>query len=207
MSENSKRRKVMAVLAGGLVLGVGAAITLAAWNDSEFATGTFTAGDFDLQGSTTSGTTGFSNHDTVGTAAGLAFTLPAGLVTSMAPGATAYAPFWVQLAANTTSDASLTATGITPGTGGNEANFSYSVSVIGVADTCAAGATGTVIASGASLSALTAGTSAALLKGSPTTSAGDAIQLCFAVTAANQATLLPGTPATATWEFEATSTN
>lgn len=54
------RRKVLAVLAGGLVLGVGAAITLAAWNDSEFATGTFTAGSFNLQGST-DGTT-YAEH-------------------------------------------------------------------------------------------------------------------------------------------------
>jgi len=207
MSDNSKRRKIMAVLAGGLVLGVGAAITLAAWNDSEFATGTFTAGDFDLQGSTTSGTAGFSNHDTAGTAAGLSFTLPAGLVTAMAPGETAYAPFWVRLAAGTTSDATLAAASITPGTGGNEANFSHSVSVIGIADVCDANATGTVIASGANLSTSTPGTSAALTKGTQITDDGTAIQLCFAVTSADQATLLPGTPATATWEFEATSTN
>ncbi|WP_427996674.1 SipW-dependent-type signal peptide-containing protein, partial [Xanthomonas hortorum] len=32
------RRKIYAVLAGGLVVGVGSALTLAAWNDSEFAT-------------------------------------------------------------------------------------------------------------------------------------------------------------------------
>jgi len=36
-------RRLRAVLAGGLVLGVGAALTLAAWNDAEFATGSFQA--------------------------------------------------------------------------------------------------------------------------------------------------------------------
>lgn len=44
--------KVRALLAGGLVLGVGASTTLAAWNDSESVTGTVTAGTFELQGST-----------------------------------------------------------------------------------------------------------------------------------------------------------
>ncbi|MEJ7649283.1 MAG: SipW-dependent-type signal peptide-containing protein [Nakamurella sp.] len=43
-----RRRKFRAVLAAGLVLGVGGAVTLAAWNDSEYATGTFTAGTFNM---------------------------------------------------------------------------------------------------------------------------------------------------------------
>lgn len=37
MAEKATGRKVRAILAGGLVLGVGAAVVLAAWNDSEFA--------------------------------------------------------------------------------------------------------------------------------------------------------------------------
>ena len=39
----SRSRMIRAILAGGLVLGVGTAVTLAAWNDSEFVTETFTA--------------------------------------------------------------------------------------------------------------------------------------------------------------------
>ena len=46
-----RSRKVRAILAGGLVLGLGAAVTLAAWNDSEFAKGTFTSGSLNIQGS------------------------------------------------------------------------------------------------------------------------------------------------------------
>ncbi|MBM7469575.1 putative ribosomally synthesized peptide with SipW-like signal peptide [Microbacterium keratanolyticum] len=209
MSKNNNRRKVLAVLAGGLVLGVGAAVTLAAWNDSEFATGTFTAGSFDLEGSITSGTTGFANHNTAGTAQALSFTLPAGVVNNMSPGQTVYAPFWVRLAANTTSDATVIPAAITAGTGGNEANMSYSISVIGVAETCnqTTAAAGTTIATGSTLSALTGAASTALVKGSPTTAAGTAIQMCFAVTAGNQASLVQGASATATWRFEATSTN
>lgn len=44
----SPRRKVAAVLAGGLVLGIGAATTMAAWTDSQQATATFAAGVFTL---------------------------------------------------------------------------------------------------------------------------------------------------------------
>ena len=43
---------IRAILAGGIVLGVGAAVTLAAWNASEFATGTFQAGTFTIEGAT-----------------------------------------------------------------------------------------------------------------------------------------------------------
>ena len=41
-----RRRRVLAVLAAGLVLGVGATVTLAAWNDAEVATGSFAASVF-----------------------------------------------------------------------------------------------------------------------------------------------------------------
>ncbi|MFJ6415583.1 SipW-dependent-type signal peptide-containing protein [Paeniglutamicibacter sp. NPDC091659] len=44
-------RKIAAVLAGGLVLGIGAATTLAAWTDSQYATATFTAGIFKIESS------------------------------------------------------------------------------------------------------------------------------------------------------------
>lgn len=44
-------RKIAAVLAGGLVLGIGAAATMAAWTDSQYATATFTSGVFALESS------------------------------------------------------------------------------------------------------------------------------------------------------------
>ena len=50
-SRSDRRRMLLAVIAGGVVLGVGTAVTLAVWNDSEFASGTFSSGQFDLQGS------------------------------------------------------------------------------------------------------------------------------------------------------------
>lgn len=64
-----RSRKVRAVLAAGVVFGVGAAATLAAWNDSEHATGTFTASTFGIQGST-DGTT-YTDHPNDSSAASL----------------------------------------------------------------------------------------------------------------------------------------
>ncbi|MBN9157347.1 SipW-dependent-type signal peptide-containing protein [Microbacterium sp.] len=196
------RRKVLAVLAGGLVLGVGAAITLAAWNDSEFATGTFTAGSFNLEGSTTSAVNGFSNHNVTkgDTAAGLTFSAP---FSNLTPGDVLYAPFWVRLDSTTTSNASLVAsTGA--GTGANAANISYEVYSIAAAATCDSSATaGTLVASGDDLTAFTAGSSIPLAKGATAGTAGTAAQLCFVATA--KSSLAQGVSATGTWSFTATS--
>ncbi|GAA1483917.1 SipW-dependent-type signal peptide-containing protein [Brachybacterium fresconis] len=51
-----RRRKALAITAGGLVLGVGGAMTLASWTDTEVADGSFAAGSFALA-SSTDGTT------------------------------------------------------------------------------------------------------------------------------------------------------
>ena len=201
-SSTRTRRKVLAVLAGGLVLGVGAAITLAAWNDSEFATGTFTAGSFNLQGSTTSATNGFSDHNVTkgDTAASLSFSAP---FSNLTPGDVVYAPFWVRLDNTTTNDATLVAsTGA--GTGANAANVSYSVYSIAPTAACDPTATsGTLVASGTDLTTFTAGSSVALTKGATAGTAGTAAQLCFVVTA--KSSLAQGGSATGTWSFTATS--
>ena len=204
MTKKDTQRKVLAVLAGGLVLGVGIGVTLAAWNDSEFATGTFTAGAFNLEGSTTSATAGYADHnvDDGEAAATLVFQLP-DVAASMAPDDVVYAPFWVRLDSTTTNDATLIPDGITAGTGGNEANLSYTITAIDAADTCDATATGTVVATGATLSAQTGATSVPLAQGATAGTPGEPVQLCFAVTAG--AGLTQGATATATWEFTATS--
>ena len=204
MATKMTQRKILAVLAGGLVLGVGAAVTLASWNDSEFAAGTFTAGAFNLEGSTTSASAGYDDHnvDDADTAASLAFQLPAAAA-ALSPDDVVYAPFWVRLDSTTTNNATLTPAGITAGTGGNEANLSYTVRAIAPEATCDATAAGTLVASGDTLSALTGATAVPLTKGATAGTAGDAVQLCFAVTAGD---VTQGDSATATWEFTATST-
>lgn len=202
MSTTPTQRKVLAVLAGGLVLGIGTAVTLAAWNDSEFANGTFAAGSFNLEGSTAGDVdANYADHATA-PGADLEFTLP--LAGNLSPDAVVYASFWVRLDDTTTSDATVIPASIAAGTGGNEANLSYSIRAIGPAATCD-GTGGTVVATGADLSTLTSPTAVALSKGATAGTAGTAVQLCFAVTAAS--TLAEGLPASVTWEFEATSTN
>lgn len=47
-----RSRKIRALLASGLVLGVGATLTLASWNDSEHVSTRLDAGFFEIEGST-----------------------------------------------------------------------------------------------------------------------------------------------------------
>ncbi|MDQ0728552.1 SipW-dependent-type signal peptide-containing protein [Microbacterium sp. W4I20] len=211
MAINDTRRKVLAVLAGGLVLGVGVAVTLAAWNDSEFATGTFTAGSFNLEGSVAGDVdASYSDHnvDDGDAAATLAFDLPANIVGNMSPGDVVYEGFWVRLAAGTTTGADLVAAGTTssPAATSNTDHLGYSIYALAPGATCnAASAVGTPIATGATLDAQAGVTTTPLLEGATATAAGTAVQLCFAVTA--DATLEQGLATTATWEFTATSTD
>ncbi|WP_420114999.1 SipW-dependent-type signal peptide-containing protein [Pseudactinotalea sp.] len=201
----TRSRKIRALLAGGVVLGVGAAATLAAWNDSEFADGTFSAGVFNLQGSTTSATDGYADHPTADGAAALSFTAP---VSNLSPGDVVYAPFWVRLAADTTSPATLDLVSIdsTDTTGGNSSQLSYAVYGIDADAACDASATGgTLLGSAATLAdnAAIAGATTELPIGDPTSDPGEATQVCFVITAA--AGLEQGGVTTATWQLTATT--
>lgn len=202
MSRGNRRRKVLAVLAGGLVLGVGGAVTLAAWNDSEFAASTFTAGSFDLEGATDGAAGTYTDHETAGEAAALTFTLNP---ENLSPTDVVYAPFWVRLDAATTTPATLAADTIaaTPGTPDATPDLSHAVYAIAPDATCDATATtGTLVASGATADAITPGTSVALADGA-TGVAGTPVQLCFVVTAGDG--LDEGASTTVTWSFTATS--
>lgn len=180
--EASRRNKVYAVLAGGLVLGVGAAVTLAAWNDSEFATGTFTAGSFDLQGST-NGTGGWASHETApGTT--LDFTVDAD---NLAPEDNVYALYSIRLVGTTDGDL----TNVAPTTAGaNAANLTAETRLI-TGTTCDA----TTFAAGSATlpTTITAGTDAAAVP----------ISYCLQVTAG--ADLVQGAEGTVTWQWTAAS--
>lgn len=198
-SSTDRRRKVQAVLAGGVVLGIGTAVTLAAWNDSEFAFGTFGSASFNLEGST-DGTT-YADNDSEGAAAELEFSAE-----NVIPGETLYAPFWVRLDEATTVDGTIEAEDgieIVASEGANVDFLSYSVYADPASCDAEGVADGTPVASGADLSAgvgseqtlnLTAGDGAA----------GTPIQLCFVVQA-NETELQQGEPASATWQVLATS--
>lgn len=102
MAQKENRRKVRAVLAGGLVLGVGAVLTLAAWNSSEFATGTFQTGAFVLEGKTPD-EVDFSEHPDGG-AAQLDFSMG---MDSIAADEIVSASFQIRLSESTSEDATI----------------------------------------------------------------------------------------------------
>jgi predicted ribosomally synthesized peptide with SipW-like signal peptide len=114
---SSKRQKTMAILAGGLVLGIGATVTLAVWNDSEWVVGGIDAnGDgtpdtpgvgtsiFEVQQNVSSPFSGAAWADRESEPGG-ALTFTAGAL-SLTPGDSIYAP--VSLSTTTTSVAAET---------------------------------------------------------------------------------------------------
>ena len=205
-SQSSQRparsRKLRAVLAGGLVLGIGGAVTLAAWNDSEFASGLFSSGEFNLQGSIDNAD--YTDHESADGAAALEFSVP---VDNMSPGDVVAAPFWVRLDETTTSPATLDLVSLT-GTdtaGENTAELGYDVYALAADGTCDVDATGTVVGSGETLVTDddVAGETVPLAIGAAEGDPGEATQLCFVVTASED--LAQGGETTAVWQFTATS--
>lgn len=190
------RRKFAAILAGGLVVGVGTMATLASWNDAEYASGSFTAGTFDLEGSLNQ--TVFSEHASAGTAGALVFTAP---VTALTPGDVVYAPYALRLD-NTTTNAGTVA--VTPGAStGTVTNVTYTLFTTAAAG-CSAASTPvtTVVANGTNLGAV--GTPLTFAVAKPVLpAAGATTYLCFKVTAG--AGLAQGQTGTASWVFTATS--
>lgn len=83
-----RNRRIKAVLAGGLVFGIGATATLAAWTDTEAASGSFEAGTFNID---------LSVDKTWGNSREMTFK-----ATGMYPGSKVYAPAYVRTTAATT---------------------------------------------------------------------------------------------------------
>jgi predicted ribosomally synthesized peptide with SipW-like signal peptide len=192
VSRGDRRRKTMAVIAGGLVLGVGAAITLAAWNDSEFANGTFGSGSFDLEGSTDG--TAFSSSP-VAPGKILTFEVDAD---ALSPGAVVAVPFAVRLSTDSTYQADVT---IESSSGDAiAADLTYDlVDTDAFVAGCDATTPGTTLINDAATSA--SGPTAAF----SFTAAATPVNLCFVVTAG--AGLDPDLTGTVTWEFVGTSTD
>ncbi|RIJ70128.1 hypothetical protein D1871_19975 [Nakamurella silvestris] len=192
----SRKGRIRALLAGGLVLGLGTAITLAAWNDSEFATGTFASGKFNLEGSQTNGTD-FADHPTAPGAALVFAVNPANL----APGDIVYAPFAVRLAVGTTNDALVSLT--TSATTGVLTGLTYEI-VQPTAWGCTLGTAGDeLVPAGTAITSTPAATSFAVTKGATATDPGVTVNLCFKVTAG--VGLTQSQTGSVTWEFNAVS--
>jgi predicted ribosomally synthesized peptide with SipW-like signal peptide len=189
-------RKARAILAGGLALGLGAAVTLATWNDSEFAKATFTAGSFTMRGSV-DGTT-FAEHASIGTENTLTFDIAP---TKLSPGDIVYAPFAVELDATTTSNAVVTVAAAA--TTGVVTNVTFSL-IQPTTFGCTAATTGTVLVpSATAISTVPGSPSFTLGKGTPPSTPGNPVFLCFKVVAGPL--LAQGQTGTATWQFTAAS--
>jgi len=184
--------KARAILAGSLVLGVGAAVTLASWNDSEFAAGAFTGGKFNVQSSITGGTAPADWKDNgTGTPAALSFAVDAN---KLSPNTTVFAPFALKLAAGSTNAADITIKSTGPvGIGDHLVYTIRQTSTWG----CNAATTGTFVAPAANVKASPVNNAFSL------STAGAPTYLCIAVT--SDSTLEQGTSGTVTWEFAAVS--
>ncbi len=195
-SPQLRRRKVRAVLAGGLVLGVGAVVTLANWNDSEFALADWDSGSFNLEGSI-DGTT-FDEHPTAAQAGALSFDIRA---TNLAPGDSVSAPFAIRLDGSSTYGAEVT---MPPGTVTGPVNgLTYSM-IMTEGFGCDSEALETVIPAGTALDATAADASFPLTAGAGD-EPGTAVNVCFTVTADDS--LQQGQSGIAAWEFLAESTS
>jgi len=195
---SSRSRRIRAVLAGGLVVGVGAAITLAAWNDSEFASSTFTAGSFDMLGSTDG--SAFANH-TTGPGATLSFTSN---FDDLSPSSVTAAPFVLHLSAATTTSATVSVNSAV-GSGTAAGNLTYGIVQVASYADCIVGATGsaTIVPAGTGLSSVAGANTFTLAESVDNVVVGADTFLCIQVTAG--AGLVQGTSATGTWEFRAVS--
>lgn len=187
------RRKVAAVLAGGLVLGVGTATTLAAWTDQEQAQATFTAGIFKLESRIDSGV--FADHTT--TVAQLPFS-----ATGMSPGSIHYAFLDVK----TTSDSTSAGTSkFMPGTvsadsAGMAGFLKLRVAVIGSSTDC------NVAAVGSAPQVVIDAVPGSLTDKPLSVKGGNTQRYCLEVSmAANAPSTLQGKAATVTWTVAGTS--
>ena len=94
---NRKSRKRKAILASGAVLGVGAVVTLAAWNDTVFGSGTFGIGDtaWNVQASVDG--TNFDEYADSAAPGVISFPVVAGVnPINLMPGQTTTGSFWLK---------------------------------------------------------------------------------------------------------------
>ena len=190
------RSKVKALLVAGLVLGTGAAITLASWSSSVNTSGTFGSGYLGLigsadgqswstAGSTTPGTLTFSND-----------------VSTMSPNDVVSSPYAIALASGSTNGATVTVQTPTA-TGQNTPNLTYQLLQMPTFG-CSGTPTATLVASGTAVNSASGAQTFTLAKGA-TSAQGAAAFLCFKVTAGSA--LLPSQTENITWSFTAQSTS
>ena len=185
-SKKNASKKAKAILAGGLVLGVGAVVTLASWTDQEWANASFASGDFVLESSTDGAD--FTSHASVDESAQLQFDMPT--ATNLSPGQKLVAPFALRLDTETTYDANVTVEA--PTANGDIEGLTYGFAPVNSAADCNTEAK--LAAAFAPEFKLEAGEGHA---------PGDAQILCFYVSTSEA--LEQGESVKPTWTFHATS--
>ena len=193
------------LLAAGLVFGAGAFGTLAAWTDTENATGSFGASVFDTQ-SASVGSPTYTSHTTA-PGATLSFN-----ATAMSPGASFYTWLNVRTTPATNTAGTVALTSVANNAGGLVGALQYRAVRMATAapgTTCSATTftTGTpVFVAGASGTYLPVTQVPASPVASPIGAAGAEIGYCFEVRIApGSANTYQGTTATVTWTFTSTS--
>ncbi|MGN7253335.1 SipW-dependent-type signal peptide-containing protein [Arthrobacter sp. SAFR-014] len=199
-ADNSKKRKLKAILAGGLVLGIGAAVTLAAWNDSEFVKGAFGSGHFKMVGSK-DGVIPFENYDTSGAANALSFSKGFG---NLSRDEVVAAPYVVHLDADSTYSGEVTVESAAGSTGTEELRYGI-IEVLSVAG-CSTAAVPTLENTVVPINTefnTDPGEGSFTLNKPVEGEAGANVYLCVLVSATSD--LPQDTTATATWELVAKS--
>ncbi|MEE6287269.1 SipW-dependent-type signal peptide-containing protein [Georgenia sp. MJ173] len=199
----ARSKKVKAALAGGLVLGIGAAVTLASWTDQAYVDAQFGTSEFNIQVQTTE-EAGWveADQDAGADASTLAFTVD--FADALQPGDTVYAP--LDLQTDETSVAGTVtlepASADDAGTGGLFDALTYTVTELAADATCDADAAGTALVTNAGLA--TGSETGAISLGAEGV---DPSNLCFAVTLPESADSpdLQGLTTTALWRLAAES--
>ncbi|ACL38659.1 conserved hypothetical protein [Pseudarthrobacter chlorophenolicus A6] len=226
-TRSEKANKVRAILAGGLVLGVGAAFTLAAWTDNEWVFGQSENGGgpgtkvYQMQQNTWSGTGGSEAWSDQPLSPGGALTFSVN-ADNLVPGSTVYAPMQLRAVAGSEAlVASLTeAAQSLPIDSATNSSQLYtalryeakqgvprsSCNATGFAAASASGASN-IVPAGSNLNTISvpgAATNIALPKVDNVTP-GAAVDVCFALTLPTDAPAsLQGTKTVPLWKFSST---
>lgn len=203
-TKNARRRKIQAVLAGGAVLGLGAAVTLAQWSDEIFAGADFETGTFALEASTegpgpgSDWASGGSEDDPT---VEFAFAPD-----SVVPGGTDYQDLYIRLTSGSDLAGALDGVDLTlADDDGNAANIEYELFLLTGEDTCSGTPSDTSLATGTLASENSAGLDIDLdASGSAGGGNNEAVNLCFAFDY-DEDDLEQGSSTSAVWEFSATS--
>ncbi|WP_160150904.1 SipW-dependent-type signal peptide-containing protein [Microbacterium timonense] len=202
-----RARRVRALLAAGLVLGIGTAVTLAAWTDTENATGSFGASVFNTE-SQSAGSPAYASNTT---APGAALTFNAA---QMSPGVSSFAWLNVRTTPASTVGGTVALSAVTPSAGGLTPALQYRAVRMtnpSPGSTCDATAftTGTpTFIAGGSATYLPVSQLPATAIANTIGAAGAQLGFCFEVRImTGAANTYQGTTATVTWSFTGTSAN